>query len=408
MAHMLHSFALLYTILLPCSSGLKGHKSINSEEIKANQASSSSEYRERSARNCFFPSLAASGATEGGRSSEPLPRISGNFVLNHSTVAPYWSLSCPFEVKEYSCALSGKQHAQNAEQSRALQFIPIENGHCSFDAFDGERFLRALGSRHLEFIGDSVTQQHFIATACRLLRWVDWRETNRFWLKSHVDISASSCSQTEVAKRASDWGCRPRYLATMRGDSRRSNQTSCIFFRVPGPRDITVTRMCFRGPLTRRVAALYLRSRFGSNVVVVASAGREYPDAYRATLRTMLSSINARGCRDRPFLLWREHVAEHTWDASSRRPHTRRSSSPCQQSITRKSSSHTRVLIERQELMGHHIPTLRTFDSSVMLGWAHVGDSCIFYCMPGLPDFWSTLLHNALAQLSANDWPCYE
>lgn len=318
-----------------------------------------------------------------------LPKVEGSWALNRSTPSPYWDMSCPFEMKEFSCAHMGRKQALHAEQSRALQFVT----QCHLAAFNGRRFLAALEGRHLEFVGGSTTQQHFISTACHLLPFVDWVETTDFWHRNHHDIP-TACSSTgraadENAAPDTSWPCwRWRYMAVMRDHHKRSNHTACIFLT-------TGTRLCYRGALTHRAMVPYLRSSWGGDVLVIAtSTAHVAGGAHRKALRMMLAALKFRECLERPILLYREHVARH-----EQHEEPSLSKNRCQVSVADKSNQDARVMIEREEMQKENVPVLYAYESSISLGRAHVsGKDCTNFCQPGLPDFWTTLMHNAIVQ----------
>lgn len=323
--------------------------------------------------------------------SEPLPNIKGKWVVNHSLPAPYWDVSCPFIIKNFNCATYRGKFAHYAERTRALKFVPDASGvRCHLETFDGDRFLRKLLGRHLEFIGDSITQQHFVSTTCRLLLWVDWAATNRFWEQYHADIAAPSCSSrkgrltnaqpanSNNKPDATNWRCYSRYKKVIEGNELRTNHTTCVFFR-------TGTRICYRGALTSRTAMHYLSRRWGPEVIVVANAGAHIAlNEYRSRLSDIAKALNLRPFERRPLVFYREYVAQHkTLDGSQ-----------CEASLLGDTHESKRASIEREVLLAESIPMLHTYESSLPLGKAHTRD-CQHWCQPGLPDFWSLLTYNA-------------
>ena len=345
----------------------------------------------------------------GGRSSGDgavvtMPRLRGRWTQDHSpdSRAPYWGLSCPFEMNHYSCA-PGKQEPRSprAEYARSLQFEPEE---CRLDPFDNMGFVQGMKGRHLEFMGDSITRQHFISVVCHLLPSVDWAATHTFWAQNHGDTPAPGCTPgTSPPSSAGSWACRRRYHNVL-ANVRRPNNTACVFLT-------TGTRVCYRGMLSRGVNQ-YLRS-FASNILVVANAGLHSGQAkYQPVVESLVKKYKSIDCKKRPVLVYREHIAQHfkgNEDGSfARMEHIDPTSSPvlnvpCRARISDKQLQ-SRVEIERRVLTEASIPLLPVYDSSTDIGCAHIGAQakgtadCTHFCQPGVPDYWARLLSNLVSR----------
>ena len=329
---------------------------------------------------------------------ERMPPLRGKWIQDQDNVAPYWGLSCPFEMNHYSCApRQGDPRSPHAEHSRALRYVPDV---CRLDPFDGPGFVQSMNGRHIEFMGDSITRQHFISVVCQLLPSVDWSATNSFWAHNHGDAAAPECtSHAPAPTSAASWACRRRYTGVL-ANVRRPNNTACVFLT-------TGTRVCYRGMLSRGVNQ-YL-ARFSNNVLVVANAGLHSGQAtYQPVIENLVTKYKSIECGQRPILVYREHIAQHfkgNKDGSfARMEHVRQSSTPvlsvpCRARIDDRQLQ-ARVKIERRVLAQANIPLLPVYDASSDVGCAHIGAQakgtadCTHYCQPGVPDYWAQLLSN--------------
>ena len=332
--------------------------------------------------------------------------FTGQWIQNYSVdrVASYWAMSCPFEIRSYSCASSeGKFGNQHALYSRSLRFNPRG---CQLDSFDRQRFVTYLNGRHLEFFGDSMTRQHFISVLCHLLPYVDWSATNRFWGRNHHDVHAPGCGKDVTAPKSSDkWPCHQRYHGVM-VNPHRANNTACIFLT-------TGSRVCYRGFLSHFVNQ-YM-NHFNNNVLIVANAGLHGgTNDYRIVLENFVTKYEAIEKSKRPFVVYREHAAQHfkgRRDGSfQKRVHVNKGNAgsnlpldvPCQASIDN-GPTDSRVRYEEQVVSRAKIPILLTYEATKATGCAHIGTQstgivdCTHFCLPGVPDNWTELLFNFLA-----------
>ena len=237
--------------------------------------------------------------------------------------------------------------------------------------------LESLAGRNLVFMGDSLTRQHFIATACRLR------------LDHALLHFAADFKDHESSKGA--------YLRSASATFRASNATFTLRLD-KDEHDVG---------LEAYVAARCADLRRGD--VLVINEGAHYsatPGAYGERVRSALRF--AANCT--PLVLWRETAATHfrdgvwhgqgkCYDRTARQD--RRASGP--------GTYPALNALANAAADEHDIPILRVYKDSLAAGAAaHIdgeNHDCLHWCLPGVPDLWATALLSKLRAIDARDAP---
>ena len=224
--------------------------------------------------------------------------------------------------------------------------------------------LESLAGRNLVFMGDSLTRQHFIATACRLR------------LDHALLHFAADFKDHESSKGA--------YLRSASATFRASNATFTL----------RLDKDEHDAGLEAYVAARCADLRRGD--VLVINEGAHYsatPGAYGERVRSALRV--AANCT--PLVLWRETAATHfrdgkwhgqgkCYDRTARQD--RRASGP--------GTYPALNALANAAADEHDIPILRVYKDSLAAGAAaHIdgeNHACLHWCLPGVPDLWATAL----------------
>ena len=232
-------------------------------------------------------------------------------------------------------------------------------------------------NRTVVFMGDSLTRQHFIATACRL-------RLDHALLRFAADFKDHDSSKGAYLRSAS---------ATFRA----SNATFTL----------RLDKDEHDAGLEAYVAARCADLRRGD--VVVINEGAHYsatPGAYGERVRSALRF--AANCT--PLVLWRETAATHfrdgvwhgqgkCYDRTARQD--RRVSGP--------GTYPALNALANAAAEEHDIPILRVYKDSLAAGAAaHIdgeNHDCLHWCLPGVPDLWATALLSKLRAIDARDAP---
>jgi len=232
-------------------------------------------------------------------------------------------------------------------------------------------------NRTVVFMGDSLSRQHFIATACRLR------------LDHALLHFAADFKDHESSKGA--------YLRSASATFRASNATFTL----------RLDKDEHDAGLEAYVAARCADLRRGD--VVVINEGAHYsatPGAYGERVRSALRA--AANCT--PLVLWRETAATHfrdgvwhgqgkCYDRTARQD--RRVSGP--------GTYPALNALANAAADEHDIPILRVYKDSLAAGAAaHIdgeNHDCLHWCLPGVPDLWATALLSKLRAIDARDAP---
>ena len=232
-------------------------------------------------------------------------------------------------------------------------------------------------NRTVVFMGDSLSRQHFIATACRLR------------LDHALLHFAADFKDHESSKGA--------YLRSASATFRASNATFTL----------RLDKDEHDAGLEAYVAARCADLRRGD--VLVINEGAHYsatPGAYGERVRSALRF--AANCT--PLVLWRETAATHfrdgvwhgqgkCYDRTARQD--RRVSGP--------GTYPALNALANAAADEHDIPILRVYKDSLAAGAAaHIdgeNHDCLHWCLPGVPDLWATALLSKLRAIDARDAP---
>ena len=237
--------------------------------------------------------------------------------------------------------------------------------------------LEPLAGRTIVFMGDSLTRQHFIATACRLR------------LDHELLHFAADFKDRESSKGPA--------LLSANATFRASNATFTL----------RLDKDEHDAGLEAYVAARCADLRRGD--VVVINEGAHYsatPGAYGERVRSALRA--AANCT--PLVLWRETAATHfrdgvwhgqgkCYDRTARQD--RRVSGP--------GTYPALNALANAAADEHDIPILRVYKDSLAAGAAaHIdgeNHDCLHWCLPGVPDLWATALLSKLRAIDVRDAP---
>ena len=238
-------------------------------------------------------------------------------------------------------------------------------------------------NRTVVFMGDSLTRQHFIATACRL-------RLDHALLRFAADFKDHESSKGAYLRSA---------LATFGA----SNATFTL----------RLDKDEHDAGLEAYVAARCADLRRGDVVVINVGAhysgGAHYrhtPDTYGERVRSALRV--AANCT--PLVLWRETAATHfrdgvwhgqgkCYDRTARQD--RRVSGP--------GTYPALNALANAAAEENGIPILRVYKDSLTAGAAaHIdgeNHDCLHWCLPGVPDLWATALLSKIRAIDAGDAP---
>ena len=240
---------------------------------------------------------------------------------------------------------------------------------------------RTLAGRTVVFMGDSLSRQHFIATACRL-------RLDHALLHFAADFKDHNHQGSKDALRR---------LRSASATFRASNATFTL----------RLDKDEHDAGLEAYVAARCADLRRGD--VVVINEGAHYsatPGAYGERVRSALRA--AANCT--PLVLWRETAATHfrdgvwhgqgkCYDRTARQD--RRVSGPGTYPAL---NALANAAAEERD-----IPILRVYKDSLAAGAAaHIdgeNHDCLHWCLPGVPDLWATALLSKLRAIDARDAP---
>ncbi|KAG5193151.1 hypothetical protein JKP88DRAFT_256370 [Tribonema minus] len=318
------------------------------------------------------------------------PRIAAVDVAQ----APYWNLTCPWEWSKYSCA-----HQEQAERARAALLYSrdiLEGGGCTLDPFDGEAFIRLLGTRKLVFAGDSLSRQNFISTACLL------------------HASPRVAVVEDRIKWYTDWPCHGTRNC-IRGGAHSGFIGGCVRFALDGESDAGELTVCFN-PAERGVPVDAIAARHAlvpRRDVLVANLGTHMRKNEQAPhVRQVLDKWTAPADAARlPLLIYRETAPQHFRGTSPAGEYDAVAAigAACQATIDL--DAYSLSTPERRGLAGR-VPFVAANPWSAEAGALHVAagvlgvakntQDCTHWCLPGVPDVWSAQLFNYLrAHLAA-------
>jgi hypothetical protein len=249
--------------------------------------------------------------------------------------------------------------------------------HCRDDAFPTYRGkigrapdrsslepLEPLAGRTIVFMGDSLTRQHFIATACRLRL-------------DHALLHFAADFMDKERKKGA-------YLRSASATFRASSATFTLRLDAD-EHDVG---------LEAYVAARCADLRRGDVVVINEGAHyRHTPDTYGKRVRSALR-VTA-NCT--PLVIWRETAANHFKDGKWHGQHHCHDRTAQQDRRVSGPGSETYPVLNalaNAAAEENGIPILRVYKDSLAAGaLAHIGGSdCLHWCLPGVPDLWATEL----------------
>ena len=225
-------------------------------------------------------------------------------------------------------------------------------------------------NRTVVFMGDSLTRQHFIATACRL-------RLDHALLRFAADFKDHESSKGAYLRSASATFGASNATFTLRLDK--------------DEHDVG---------LEAYVAARCADLRRGDVVVINEGAhysgGAHYrhtPDTYGERVRSALRV--AANCT--PLVIWRETAASHFRDGKWHGQHHCHDRTAQQDRRVSGPDSETYPVLNalaNAAAEEHDIPILRVYKDSLAAGaLAHIGGGdCLHWCLPGVPDLWATEL----------------
>ena len=231
--------------------------------------------------------------------------------------------------------------------------------------------LEPLAGRTIVFMGDSLTRQHFIATACRL-------RLDHELLHFAADFKDRESSKGPALLSA---------IATFRA----SNATFTL--RLDNDKNRTHESLLDAG-LEAYVAARCADLRRDDVVVInVGAHYRNTPDTYGERVRSALRV--AANCT--PLVIWRETAANHFSDGNWHGQHHCHDRTALQDWHVSGPDSETYPVLNalaNAAAEENGIPILRVYNDSLAAGaLAHIGGrDCLHWCLPGVPDLWATEL----------------
>ena len=233
---------------------------------------------------------------------------------------------------------------------------------------------RTLAGRTVVFMGDSLSRQHFIATACRL-------RLDHALLHFAADFKDHDHQGSKDALRR---------LRSASATFRASNATFTLRLD-KDEHDVG---------LEAYVAARCADLRRGDVVVINEGAhysgGAHYrhtPDTYSERVRSALRV--AANCT--PLVIWRETAASHFRDGKWHGQHHCHDRTALQDWHVSGPDSETYPALNalaNAAAEENGIPILRVYKDSLAAGaLAHIGGGdCLHWCLPGVPDLWATEL----------------
>ena len=239
-----------------------------------------------------------------------------------------------------------------------------------------EPLAARVAGRTIVFMGDSLTRQHFIATACRL-------RLDHALLHFAADFKDHDHQGSKDALRR---------LRSASATFRASNATFTLRLD-KDEHDVG---------LEAYVAARCADLRRGDVVVInVGAHYRNTPDTYGERVRSALRV--AANCT--PLVIWRETAASHFRDGKWHGQHHCHDRTALQDWHVSGPDSETYPVLNalaNAAAEENGIPILRVYKDSLAAGaLAHIGGGdCLHWCLPGVPDLWATLLLSKIRGLA--------
>lgn len=336
----------------------------------------------------------------GAQRAQPLHKNSrGKKKLNreNSTTCPFYPYADGGRVAKWDCGLKKSQEI--------LSILPAVHG-CRANLDKNiliTRFIQKLHNKTLWILGESLSVELFIALSCRL--------RDRSDLKFH-SVTKEELKNVENDKLRNHWqslhtrdDMRGIHCVKLKDGSWSTRVCLCRVHKAPFEFGHFDTLDKIRhGFLHFKDFASLMQSTdvllFGFGVSVNSEQVEPGKVSYDRQVLSFFEWYNLR--KDAlPHLIWRETPAQHFRGSNgfyqSSAPRNECENLPLQETLVT-SKSNWRNLVANSVAHKFHVPILKTWSLSAARADAHVGRDCTHYCLPGIPDMWSSLLIETICE----------